>query len=197
MHFLRQNKNDIIACLGLFVLAVLCRYPYFSIPVIDWDESAFILVARDILLGHLPFERLYENKPPLLYVIIAGFLTISDSIAGLRLLGSFWVAGGAVLLFFAAKRLMPFGFALLSAVFLIIFIGNFCTERHFWGNAGFALMSEVIATPFICGLIWVLCKPSLKNRDYFMMGLMVAMAGLVRTNLFVLGVVPFCMAIMI
>jgi 4-amino-4-deoxy-L-arabinose transferase-like glycosyltransferase len=52
---------------------VLLRLPSFFRSVLDWDESLYVLIAGQILSGHLPYTTIWDNKPPGIYVIFALF----------------------------------------------------------------------------------------------------------------------------
>ena len=43
-----------VAC--FLLLAVLLRLPVLHRSVLDWDESLYVLMARDWLAGHLPYS---------------------------------------------------------------------------------------------------------------------------------------------
>jgi hypothetical protein len=40
------------------------------------DEGLYALVARELLRGHLPYTTVWETKPPLLFVLLAGALAV-------------------------------------------------------------------------------------------------------------------------
>jgi len=41
--------------------------------VLDWDESLYVLMARQWLAGHLPYTTIWDNKPVGIYAIFAVF----------------------------------------------------------------------------------------------------------------------------
>jgi hypothetical protein len=51
----------------------LLRFPTLLRSVLDWDESLYVLVAGQVLSGHLPYTTVWDNKPPGIYVIFAVF----------------------------------------------------------------------------------------------------------------------------
>ncbi len=85
--------------LTIIVAVVLLRLPSAFQSVIDWDESIYILVAREILNGYLPYTAVFDHKPIGLYYLFAGFLAVfGDDPFSVRLLGIAAVAGSCLLL---------------------------------------------------------------------------------------------------
>lgn len=82
------------------ILAVLAlRLPSAFQSVIDWDESIYILVSRELLNGFLPYTAVFDHKPIGLYYIFATFLGVfGDDAFSVRILGMGAVIGSCVLL---------------------------------------------------------------------------------------------------
>ena len=57
------------AGLFLFLVLLFIRLPFFFRDYIDRDESTFILMGQSIADGYLPYDRLWDLKPPLLFYI--------------------------------------------------------------------------------------------------------------------------------
>src|SRR5262245_53816945 len=57
--------------LFLFIATFFIRFPFFFRDYIDHDESTFILIGKSILDGHLPYDHLWDLKPPLLFYVFA------------------------------------------------------------------------------------------------------------------------------
>lgn len=56
----------------LVLVSVFClRLPHVDRVVIDWDESAYFIVAQDIANGGDVYRTSFENKGPLLYLLLA------------------------------------------------------------------------------------------------------------------------------
>jgi len=65
--------------------------------VIDWDESPFIIVASDLLRGHLPCVGLDDNKPPGIFLAWAGGMSVfGESLPVVRHFGTFCLLVAAV-----------------------------------------------------------------------------------------------------
>ncbi|MEI6159013.1 MAG: hypothetical protein WCP77_04195, partial [Roseococcus sp.] len=71
----------------------LIRWASFLPSVIDWDETLYILQAREWLRGNWPFSGVWDMHPPGAPAVIAtAFLMIGESLRTVRLLGVFCVA---------------------------------------------------------------------------------------------------------
>jgi len=75
-----------------FLVAAL-RWASFLPSVIDWDESLYILQAREWLRGNWPFSGVWDMHPPGAPGVIAiAFWLLGESLGTVRLLGTFCVA---------------------------------------------------------------------------------------------------------
>lgn len=76
--------------LAVFLLAALIlRASAFFRSVVDWDESLYLLMARSILEGNVPYTVVWDHKPPGIYFVFASVLFVfGDSIPALRILTS-------------------------------------------------------------------------------------------------------------
>ncbi|UPY35477.1 glycosyltransferase family 39 protein [Sediminicoccus sp. KRV36] len=83
-----------LIALALLPLAVaVIRWASFLPSVIDWDETLYILQAREWLRGNWPFSGVWDMHPPGAPAVIAGaFLLLGESLFTVRLLGVFCVA---------------------------------------------------------------------------------------------------------
>ena len=55
--------------LFLFGVALFIRFPFFFRDIIDHDESTFIFIGNSIADGYLPYDYLWDLKPPLLFYV--------------------------------------------------------------------------------------------------------------------------------
>lgn len=104
-----SQKQSTLAWLLLFALLVaLTRYGSLYTEVIDWDESTFILMAQDVLRGNLPYTHLFDNKPPLMFLLLAGMMRLfGPRVAAVRLLGAISLWGTAAAAFGLCRRWAP------------------------------------------------------------------------------------------
>ena len=126
---------------------LLLRVPASFQSVIDWDESIYIVVARELLNGALPYSAVFDHKPIGLYYLFAGFIgVLGDDPFSVRLLGMLVVAGAAILL---RQILIEFGglrdrTALWLALSYVVATG---------GLGGAAVNTEIIVN--VLTLTWI------------------------------------------
>jgi 4-amino-4-deoxy-L-arabinose transferase-like glycosyltransferase len=102
----------IAALLLLPLLVAGLRWASFLPSVIDWDESLYILQAREWLRGNWPITGVWDMHPVGAPAVIAlAFLAFGESIATVRLLGVICVAATGYALI-ALVRVMGGGRAL-------------------------------------------------------------------------------------
>lgn len=86
----RHRWNIALAMLPVLVLAI--RWASFLPSVIDWDESLYLLQAREWLRGNWPFSGVWDMHPLGAPAAIAlAFLIFGESLETVRFLGSFCV----------------------------------------------------------------------------------------------------------
>jgi dolichyl-phosphate-mannose-protein mannosyltransferase len=77
-----------LSVLALFVAtSVLTRIIVLGVPVLNIDETSYIVGARELLRGKLLYTDFADNKPPLIYAYYALIQLLGgDSMLGVRLL---------------------------------------------------------------------------------------------------------------
>lgn len=164
------------AALMILASALLLRLPYFFPSVIDWDESTLILMGQGLLDGLLPYRDLWDLKPPLAFAAFAGSIAVfGKSIAGIRLAGTLCVAAAAFGAYVVARPVL--GFVNATAAGLLTTIGIVSQQ------AGQATMTEHFAiVPLVYA--WVLLAAGrLRPPRLFLIGGLLGIATLIRTNL--------------
>jgi hypothetical protein len=85
--------------LFLFGVAFFIRFPFFFRDFIDRDESTFILIGNSITDGYLPYDFLWDLKPPLLFYVLGLVEYIfPHSLIAIRLFGVIIVFLSAIFL---------------------------------------------------------------------------------------------------
>ena len=83
----------------IVAVVLLLRVPASFQSVIDWDESIYIVVARELLNGALPYSAVFDHKPIALYYLFAGVIgLLGDDPFSVRMFGIAAVVGAAILL---------------------------------------------------------------------------------------------------
>jgi hypothetical protein len=159
----------------LFFISLVIRFPFFFNDVIDWDESIFILMGQSIANGYLPYEQVWDLKPPLGYYFFS-LPQILDpkNIALIRFFGTFTISISSILVFFIARKISSSFFSMFSSILFILLTSA-------WINSGQAVMMEHLALPFILGSLLLLVNNY--NRKYFFSAILLGFAILIRTNL--------------
>lgn len=149
--------------------------------VIDWDESTFLLMAQDLLHGHLPYTRIYDMKPPGLFMLLALPLKVfGKTLVTARLFGDFFIVLMATSTFLIARTYSKSNFA--SGLSVLTMISATAIPM------GFYTSSEILATT---PLSWALFFLMAKRRALwasFAVGALLCLATMIRTNLAVVTV---------
>ena len=165
---------------GAFAVAVLAtRLGSLEREVIIWDESGYILIASHVLDGHLPYVELYDNKPPMLFFLLAGVMwAFGESLVVIRLFGACCLWISCVAVFAIAARYTTRMHAALAA-FLLIAVHSI---KH-----GQYTSAELPATAALMGALWVCIAHKRSLLAFAATGALMSLATLIRSNL---GVVP-------
>lgn len=172
------SKRDALkAFIGILLVTILTRFPYFFRADIDWDESTFFLLGQSVLDGNLPYTLWLDNKPPGLWycfslLIISGF----QSLLGVRLIGSLWVAMTAFLNYLCVRKFEGHQTGLITGLALVLLINL--------NEKGQAVLSEQVALLPMAGSVAVLLLlADRKALSLFLAGFLMTMAVTIRLNL--------------
>jgi hypothetical protein len=90
----------------LFCATFFIRFPFFFRDYIDRDESTFILIGKSITDGHLPYDHMWDLKPPLLFYFFAFVQYLfPDSLVAIRFFGVLIIFISAVVLMHIARTI--------------------------------------------------------------------------------------------
>jgi hypothetical protein len=140
-----------LAALPLFVLGL--RWASFMPSVIDWDESLYILQAREWRRGVWPLSGVWDMHPVGAPALIAlAFALLGESVTTVRLLGAACVTatGYALVLLVRAlggSRAMGYGAALLYAGHTVVL-------------GGLATNTEILFAPLVVGALVLAVWPT-------------------------------------
>jgi 4-amino-4-deoxy-L-arabinose transferase-like glycosyltransferase len=141
------------------VVALVLRLPTASVSVaVSADESAFILAAREVVLGHLPYLTFWDHKPLGSTLLMAGVMAVfGQSIEAMRGLGAACVIVTAWALYAIAGRLAP-GRAVPLAAGLLYVV--FSTRL-----SGIATITEIMLAPFTAIGVLLLLRASERRGE--------------------------------
>ncbi len=161
-------------CISLLCLAA--RFPYLFGGVINWDESTFILMSQEIVQGHLPYVRLWDNKPPLGFAVFAlPQFFFPKSIEAVRLLGWLVVSVAACFVFLIARDLQNGRAAWLAAIVFVFGVGIIA--------GGQAVLTEHLTLPALTAALWLSLAPAPSRRRLFAIGVLLGTSCFIRLNL--------------
>ncbi|HSZ11933.1 MAG TPA: glycosyltransferase family 39 protein [Rhizomicrobium sp.] len=159
---------------GFVLLAFALRYGSLTREVINADESTFMVMAQDVLRGHLPYVRLFDNKPPGIFLAVAGIMALfGQSLAVVRLSGGACLVVAASINFAICKRLtdeMSAGFASLAMIA--------AASNHL----GLHTSAELPIVMFLMAALWLMIARSERLWAAFLAGICLSLATLLKTN---------------
>lgn len=160
---------------GLAGLALITRLGALPREIVSWDESTFMLMAQDVLRGHLPYVALFDNKPPGMFFALAAVMKLFGAhLWTVRLFGATCVFAIGVLGFALARRFAAVAPCGLAALALVAAMSN---------SFGLYASTELPAIAFLLAALWLLVAQGTGLWAAFGAGLCAMMAVLFRTNL--------------
>ncbi len=140
-------RDAVILALTAVVAAGATRLIVLPVSVIDWDESAYLLVSRDILHGRLPYEGVFDHKPVALYYIFAlAQLLFGEGVHAIRLLAAIASAATAYLLSLFLMRATSAGILASAMVGVIYALSSTI-------NGGLATNTEILMNLYLAGVL--------------------------------------------
>ena len=166
----------------VFVLTVgVTQIGSLEREVIDWDESVFVLIAANVLDGHLPYVELFDNKPPMIFFMLAGVMAVfGESLLVVRLFGDVCILASCVAVFAIARRWTDPISAGLGTLTVIAVSSAYSFGQH--------TSSELPATALLMAALWLLLARRDRLWAVACAGLLVSLATLTRSNLGVAAV---------
>lgn len=161
--------------LSLAALTLVTRLPFFFVDVIDWDESTFILMGHSLLHGFLPYTFIWDNKPPAIFFLFAGIISLGNDVLMARIFGAVLVLATAMLVFAFGKRMHSARAGVFGAVVYVL--GMSATA------SGQAATSELISTYPVMVALWMLIQRRGSMVWYVIIGMLLSLATLIRLNL--------------
>lgn len=159
----------------LVALVFLTQMTDLQVEVIDWDESTFLLMANEVLHGHLPYVSGFDNKPPFMFLALAAFLApYGKSLFVARLFGDLCLAIIAILSFKIAEQRSGQLAVALGAGMLIAF-----------STLGFAnhTQPEHLAMALVMGALLCAMRSNSDLSSAAGAGALMSLAVLTRSNL--------------
>ncbi len=173
----RRQNPSLVYFMLLLMISLIIRLPYFFDSFFAPDEGIFILIGQALVDGYLPYTLILDNKPPLGFVFFALMLSlVPDSLSFVRLAGSVMVGISAFFVFRLALRFMLTEYAFFAATLFILSVSLLI-------NSGPLVMMEHIALVPVLASLLLLLDPGTNLWRYFLIGMLLGISVLVRTNL--------------
>ncbi len=170
-----QNLKDGKVFLGLALLSVCLRFPFFFRDYIDRDESTFILMAQSWVDGHLPYTELWDLKPPLAFLFFSGIIYIfGKSFVAIRFFGALTVALVSFYTYKAGKEAHSARIGFWSALGCVYLLSLFGSLQ--------GVMSEHLSMLFFMPALYLLLKHK-QAKWIFTAGIMLGISLMMKLNL--------------
>lgn len=162
-----------VALTLLPVLVLGLRWASFPPSVIDWDESLYLLQAREWLRGNWPLSGVWDMHPVGAPAMIAGaFFLLGERLETVRLLGAAAVTATGFALFalvraLGAPRSLGYAAAVLYAAHSVLL-------------GGLASNTEILFAPLVVAALALALTPAAPWRRLAGAGLLIGLALLVK-----------------
>ncbi|MBS7812708.1 ArnT family glycosyltransferase [Roseococcus pinisoli] len=169
----RPRLRWVLALLLLPLLVAGMRWASFLPSVIDWDESLYILQAREWLRGNWPLSGVWDMHPVGAPAAIAGaFLLGGESLQTVRFLGTFCVTATGYGLILVTRRLgaprsLGYAAALLYAAHSLVL-------------GGLASNTEIIFAPLVVFALAIALSEGRPWPRLIGMGVLIGLALLIK-----------------
>ena len=110
------------------LFSILLRWPSFFASVIDHDESTYLIVADQLLRGYIPYVDNIDVKPPMIYLLFAGILSLCHHVIAVRFFAAIVIGVTGFLLY--RSHLILFTYRKISILTGALYI--LCASAHKW-----------------------------------------------------------------
>ena len=184
MKFLsRLEKNKTFwLLLGISIIFFLLRLPSLIEPYWYGDEGIYQVIGKSLADGRLLYSEIWDNKPPLLYIIYAIFNGDQFSVRLFSLL-----TGIITVLFFFRLTILLIKDKNKSIISTVIFTFLFATpilEGNIANAENFMLLPIIIAGIIIFNTSAKNHKPAATNRRLVLAGFLLGLAFILKTVAF-------------
>tara|TARA_Y100000591_G_C21812015_1_gene688468 strand:+ start:278 stop:1795 length:1518 start_codon:yes stop_codon:yes gene_type:complete len=168
------TNNYIIFLFFIFIVF----FHTLSNEIITWDEFTYILAGQSVVDGYLPYEKVWEMKPPMVYLMYSiPIYLFPDSLISIRIFGFVLLLIISLELNTILNYLKVKNLKLISILFFLSLMTYF-----FWLYP----TTEHLCLPFL--LMFVLFSLKLdKWSDYLFSGVFISLTILTRSNMILLG----------
>lgn len=161
-----------------FVLAFLFIFSLLRIPSLiepDWygDEGVYQVLGMAVNKGRLLYSQIWDNKPPILYLIYSIF---NGDLFSVRVLSLLFGILSVLCFYFLAKRLLDLRIKIyLSTLIFAVFFGLPLIEGNIANAENFMLLPTIIA-----GILILDALRLKKRKNYIIAGALISFAFLIK-----------------
>jgi hypothetical protein len=165
-----EKSRDFWFAVVITLVFVLLRIPSLSEPEWYGDEGIYQVVGMALAQGRLLYQEIWDNKPPLLYVLYALF---NGDLFSLKFLSLVFGAFSVVVFFLLAKQLFKDKRAIIaSSVFFALLFGLPILEGNIANAENFMILPILIAA--------FLVFTAKKEKQIFLAGILLSLAALIK-----------------
>lgn len=169
------SRDLLLWALGFAALTALTQFGSISREIINWDENTFMLLGAGLLDGTLPFVELFDNKPPMIFFLFAGWMGLfGETVPAVRLFGDVCLWATALMIFVIARNYASTWGAGGAGLLYIAVHG---VEPGFHTTAGLPAMLCVMVA------LWLILTRREAAWALVVAGMLVSVAVLTRSNL--------------
>jgi 4-amino-4-deoxy-L-arabinose transferase-like glycosyltransferase len=176
----------------IVAVTLLVRAATFWSQVIDWDVGLYLVVAREVLLGHLPYVTAWEFRPPGLFFLLAGALRVfGNPGTAMAVLGVTGVTATSLALY-ALGRAFGNGGRMIGVVAGLLY-ATISIE-----DDGLATNTEILFAPFVCWAIYLVVGAVARGRSLSLgraAGIGLLLGGALQMKLMVVPEAAFVIAL--
>jgi hypothetical protein len=158
----------------VFLLLVALTFSPRINPEPAGDAATFFLMSSDVAAGHLPYFYLWDNKPPLFFLMVGGLMSVlGDEFFVLRLFSATCILITAFITFSVCRlrcTVAGSGLAVGSALAVnLVFFHHPLTEH--------------LAVVFLMASLWLVLAHREEPSTPFLVGILLSLSTLTRTNI--------------
>lgn len=177
MNEIVLHKQALFFIIILFLFFLL-RFPSLFEPYWYGDEGIYQVVAKSMLDGRILYQEIWDNKPPVLYILYS--LTNADQFTT-RLLFTIIGAGAVAVFFFLSKELFTrLKTAIAATSLFALFFGLPILEGNI-ANAENFMILPILGAGFLIWRVSTLSKEKSKKIPLLAAGFLLSIAFLTKT----------------
>ncbi len=100
---------------GVLAMVLLLRVPSFFEPYSYGDEMIYLTLGQGIRQGLTLYTQIFDNKPPLIYLVAA----IAGNLFWFKAILAFWNMATVIVFAKLAEKLLPKGFKIATIIFAL------------------------------------------------------------------------------